>query len=1038
MASSDDVGLSQSGIKCRRCGGSSLSSWDLFLPITRRGSFFQDSFFSNIHHDFDAAIREVLGRWNEPDLKVTDSRDDVSRRYRRLRSQNMNEESQAVTVTSDNTGHKIVLDVHDFVEGDVKVNLIDEQQLVVEGRMEKKEGNSSSSNTFRRIFTLPGDTDMTAIMPVISADGILTITAPKMEQKSTSIPVSLQQTQTISSSASGEASLQGSETSEKECQCLRCSLKNIYDKRTSQTADDAMSSARSQSIDAQVIQNSSASSGAQEQMQSKQVFGVTEPKTAESVSSESSSSMRKKNQADTDSRRIRRDSWDVFFPITQRGSFFQDSFFSDIHDDFDIAVRKALSRWNNTDRRVEKELHQSDVLDRYRQLRPRDLKEENLAITVTSDTTSHKIALDVHGFVVGELKVKAEGDYELVVEGRLEKGEEGASATFKQRFTLPETSDMSNVSAVMSSDGILTITAPKKQRTKIIPIEVEEEAQSAELLSASVSMPNVPLSSMTSSSKSFVSQAVVEDSETIRRQEGVKIPINEESVASHEEGQMLCQNVTKVPTSAVSESRKVVISGSDIGEASEEASVSKKSHLSFESQSTRDKAGEICLSGNRLPIVKRGLFFDDSFFQDTRRDFQKAIKEVLVRSGEESSDVDEMACYRSLRSRHLGDDTQAVTSSEDERYHKFILDVQDFVDGEVNVEAVSDRELVVEGRVEKEEGGSKSTKRFLRRFLVPGHFNLEGVDSSLSSDGVLTITVPKMKIGGSLSHESHVSALSKSSLESVGQDHTNVLTTMKNIKEQIIPLDVEDSDGLSISREREAIANFGSSSMRVSQEAQRAGYPAPSEDEDMFIAVVKQPDYHYKVVAQEGEGAEMLGDGHLDIQATQQTRTALGRESKSVGTVGISSGSGYLPIIRKGPFDSDYFFENVRENYSQAVREVLEKAKEWSCRSDAIQNYRSLRQRNLRLDNQAVNVSEDQHSHKVVMDVHDFTGGDVTVQLAEGKELLVEGQAERQEENRVSRLSFVRCFPLPDHVDRDSITTALSSDGILTIITMKK
>lgn len=75
---------------------------------------------------------------------------------------------------------QIVLDVHEFIEGDVKVNLIDEQQLVVEGRVQKKEGNSSSSNTFRRIFALPGDTDMTAIMPVISADGILTITAPKM------------------------------------------------------------------------------------------------------------------------------------------------------------------------------------------------------------------------------------------------------------------------------------------------------------------------------------------------------------------------------------------------------------------------------------------------------------------------------------------------------------------------------------------------------------------------------------------------------------------------------------------------------------------------------------------------------------------------------------------------------------------------------------------------------------------------------------------------------------------------------------------
>lgn len=178
---------------------------------------------------------------------------------------------------------------------------------------------------------------------------------------------------------------------------------------------------------------------------------------------------------------------------------------------------------------------------------------------------------------------------------------------------------------------------------------------------------------------------------------------------------------------------------------------------------------------------------------------------------------------------------------------------------------------------------------------------------------------------------------------------------MRNIKEQIIPLNVEDS-------ERENVAHIGSSSVQVSDEAHRAGYTASSEDGDMFIAVVKQPDYHYKVVAQEGEGEEALGNGHLDIQATQQQRTDLGRESK---TVGITSGSGYLPISRKGPFDSDYFFENVRENYSQAVREVLEKAKEWSCRSDAMQNYRSLRQRNLRLDNQAVNISEDQHSHKV-------------------------------------------------------------------------
>ncbi|ROT62314.1 heat shock protein 21 [Penaeus vannamei] len=237
MASSDDVGLSRSSIKCRRCAGSPLSSWDLFLPITRRGSFFQDSFFSNIHHDFDAAIREVLGRWNEPDLKMEKSydvtvsstpaekcsrqarsssrawgvflpisrrgsffqdaffsdthkdfdssvrevlarwsgddfqakdfrREDIMDRYRQLRSRNLKEENQAVTVTSDKISHKV----------------LDEEELLVEGHVERKEEGSLSvsSHSFRRYFSLPRHTDMAAITSVLSTDGILTITAPKM------------------------------------------------------------------------------------------------------------------------------------------------------------------------------------------------------------------------------------------------------------------------------------------------------------------------------------------------------------------------------------------------------------------------------------------------------------------------------------------------------------------------------------------------------------------------------------------------------------------------------------------------------------------------------------------------------------------------------------------------------------------------------------------------------------------------------------------------------------------------------------------
>jgi len=78
---------------------------------------------------------------------------------------------------------------------------------------------------------------------------------------------------------------------------------------------------------------------------------------------------------------------------------------------------------------------------------------------------------------------------------------------------------------------------------------------------------------------------------------------------------------------------------------------------------------------------------------------------------------------------------------------QFVLDVHDFMNGgEISVKAVNDRELVVEGHLEKKEDGSKSSKRFLRRFVVPGDIELEAVISVMSSDGVLKILAPK-KVG---------------------------------------------------------------------------------------------------------------------------------------------------------------------------------------------------------------------------------------------------------------------------------------------------
>nr|XP_027233938.1 uncharacterized protein LOC113825317 [Penaeus vannamei] len=84
-------------------------------------------------------------------------------------------------------------------------------------------------------------------------------------------------------------------------------------------------------------------------------------------------------------RRIHRDSPEELLLITKRGNFFQDSFFLDAHRDFSAALRQVLGRCNQDNFEDDTDLRHTDILERYRQLRSRDLREENQAAIVTSD-----------------------------------------------------------------------------------------------------------------------------------------------------------------------------------------------------------------------------------------------------------------------------------------------------------------------------------------------------------------------------------------------------------------------------------------------------------------------------------------------------------------------------------------------------------------------------------------------------------------------------------------------------------------------------
>nr|XP_027233887.1 uncharacterized protein LOC113825269 [Penaeus vannamei] len=284
-----------------------------------------------------------------------------------------------------------------------------EKELLVEAL------SAGSSRTFRRSFSLPESTDMTSITPVMSSDGILTITVTKKEtetqQKTTVIPISVKETHnaevhsSTSSTTSGvsEEASSGQRTShtaqQEERKSTRCHQEKIDENKT-QTAASSISSNTQQSSQKQSsVISDFASTRISDSLEAKETLGSSQ---------------------------------DDSLAIARRGSFLQDSFFSDIRRDFDASVREILKKCDDSDLTLTGDVSHSDILSRYRQLRSRNMREENQAFCVSSDSASLKIVLDVHDFMRGDVKVKVV-DEELVVEGRAE--EEGGSSVSTRSFS---------------------------------------------------------------------------------------------------------------------------------------------------------------------------------------------------------------------------------------------------------------------------------------------------------------------------------------------------------------------------------------------------------------------------------------------------------------------------------------------------------------------------------------------------------------------------------------------------------------------------
>ncbi|KAJ8981227.1 hypothetical protein NQ317_004171 [Molorchus minor] len=89
---------------------------------------------------------------------------------------------------------------------------------------------------------------------------------------------------------------------------------------------------------------------------------------------------------------------------------------------------------------------------------------QDVGSVITSDKDKFQANLDVQQFKPNEISVKVTGENTITIEGKHEERPDEHGHIYRhfvRRYVLPKTCDVGRVESRLSSDGVLTITAPK-------------------------------------------------------------------------------------------------------------------------------------------------------------------------------------------------------------------------------------------------------------------------------------------------------------------------------------------------------------------------------------------------------------------------------------------------------------------------------------------------------------------------------------------------------------------------------------------------
>lgn len=93
-------------------------------------------------------------------------------------------------------------------------------------------------------------------------------------------------------------------------------------------------------------------------------------------------------------------------------------------------------------------------------------------------------------------------------------------------------------------------------------------------------------------------------------------------------------------------------------------------------------------------------------------------------------------------------DSGSTVSIDKDRFQAH-LDVQQFKPEEITVKVTGDNTVTIEGQhEEKQDEHGYISRHFVRKYVLPQGHDVNRIESRLSSDGVLTITAPKIAPAG--------------------------------------------------------------------------------------------------------------------------------------------------------------------------------------------------------------------------------------------------------------------------------------------------